>query len=209
MWEVLRKRRCIKRFRTCVGTKSEKEAQIQSKVLSKSLCESRLRSNSDYHYCHLLRPLDPQISKPTEHPSHYHFHPVTHQYPKPSDHHQSTTAISVSSHSSSKSQTDNSNRQSRQFPPNTRITSLLHRPIARSRSCRTIPRRSRARRDRSNQIRGNKTRSLRQLAVNRSLSLDARSERHDGGQSRRRLLASARLSVCFRRVEDRVTSMAG
>jgi hypothetical protein len=114
--------------------------------------------------------------------------------------------MSKPSHVNSKTHSPNNrNRQSRQLPPNTSITSLLHRPIARSRSRRPIsPSHRRAqRRSPSNQIRGNETRRLRQLAVNRSLRFDARSERHYRAQSHRSFsLLSARLGIHFRRVED-------
>ena len=102
---------------------------------------------------------------------------------------------------------NNSRSQSRQFPPDTSIISLLDRSIGRSRSRSVIARAGRAGRSSSHQSSRHKAGSLRQLAVNRSLGFDAGSERHDRAQSCRSLVivvASARLGIRLSRVENRV-----
>ena len=107
---------------------------------------------------------------------------------------------STLSHVNSKSHsTNNSSGQSRHLPPDTSIVSLLHRPIARSRSGRTIARGGRARRSRpSHQTHRHKAISLRQLAVNRSLRFDSGGERHDRAQGGRRLFIFASAGLCIR-----------
>ena len=116
--------------------------------------------------------------------------------------------ISTSLHVNSKSHSANNSRsQSRQFPPDTSIISLLDRSIGRSRSRSVIARAGRAGRSSSHQSSRHKAGSLRQLAVNRSLGFDAGSERHDRAQSCRSLVivvASARLGIRLSRVENRV-----
>lgn len=113
-----------------------------------------------------------------------------------------STLHQLALHLHSKGHSPNRNRrQNRHLPPHTRISSLLHNRRTSSPRSRTS-RSSRIRRCR-HKPRSNKTRRLRQLAVNRRLRLNPRRKRHYRRQADGFVGGViARLRVRGSRVED-------
>lgn len=117
------------------------------------------------------------LSQFSPEPSHCFFSPPMPTMSSPTP---TLTLCQLTLHLHSKSHSANSNRsQNRHLHARSSISSLLHNRRTSSTIRSNTSRSSSGSRLRSHQARSNKTRSLRQLAVNRRLGLNPRSKRHN------------------------------
>jgi hypothetical protein len=147
-------------------------------------------------------------------PSSPHYNSTAHRYPLYQSRSSNPSISStIPSHPHSKShRTNNNSSQNRHLPPHPSISSLLHNPSTSSIRPGTRTRRRSSIWQPSHQTRRNETRSLRQLAVDRRLRLNARRERNTrwetdgfvGGVVTRRVIRRSRVKDFVDDVQDAV-----